>query len=425
MRLLLALFGLALLTVSAIVAPKARLERGLAARESSLYDADPKERAERGERENLLGVALSGYNAILAKDPGNKDAWLGRFRTVIRLGATAAGQPSLSIMVRDTVKEFLPRRHELDPDGAFLQKTMLDWSLLRLKEGNWYMAVSSALYLAGRGYDEGADQLMGYTKAGPFFAEFFGFCFRLHPPFRGVRPILEYYFALDETPSVVWAGAALLEYNTIHGEGEDLLARHVERIRGAFHETLDNIDHAIDDGEALLRTGEAIIGLARLAGPREIDRLRRTQFRDLPRHNRELRIARIWAGITPVKSRLPGTSKFEHMPDTERELFFRMAANRYAILPEGEEKDTYLSLLETARDWPASDRVRVHAIHSMAALCPDKIDLERMSLAGGTDSVVAALLLPGDQTPHLLPGIVAPDPHYAAMAAAGILEKRP
>ena len=113
------------------------------------------------------------------------------------------------------------------------------------------------------------------------------------------------------------------------------------------------------------------------------------------------------------------------MPEEERELFFRMAANRYAILPEGKERDTFLSLLVTARDWPPSHRVRVHAIHSMAALCPDKIDLERMSLAGGTDSVVAALLLPGDQTPHLLPGIVAPDPHYAAMAAAGVLERRP
>ncbi|MEE8104757.1 MAG: hypothetical protein V3T86_04395 [Planctomycetota bacterium] len=425
MRRSLALFGLALLTASAIFAPEVRRERGLIARESDLYDADPKVRAERGERENLLGAALSGYNAMLEKDPEDKAAWLGRFRTIVRLGATASGQPTLSIMVRDTVQEFIGKRHELDPDGTFLQKTMLDWTRLRLKETNWYMAVSSALYLAGRGYDEGADQLMGYTKAGPFFGEFFGFCIRLHPPFRGVRPILEHYLERDETPEVVWAGAALLEYHRIYGEGEEMLARYVEKIRGAFHETLDNIDHSVDEGEVLLRTGTAILGLARLAGPNEIDRLERTHFKDLPRHNRELRIARIWVGLLPVTARLPGTSKFEHMPNDERELFFRMAANRYAILPDGEEKDIYLSLLETARDWPASDRVRVHAIHSMAALCPDKIDLERMASAGGTDSIVAALLLPGDQTPNLLPGIVAPDPHYAAMAAVGVLDERP
>ena len=90
--------GLALLTLSAIFAPKVRTERGLAAREGGLIDEDPQKRVELGEREDLLGVTLSGYNAILDETPDDEDAIRGR--VLMRLSSDPSATPDLDPKTR-------------------------------------------------------------------------------------------------------------------------------------------------------------------------------------------------------------------------------------------------------------------------------------------------------------------------------------
>ncbi|MGH7163657.1 MAG: hypothetical protein ACREID_09240 [Planctomycetota bacterium] len=416
MRLLSAA-ALAILAASAVLAPKVHGRRVPASLDAALYDVDPRARIERGRRDASLGAELSGYEQLWNENPGDLEALRGRFRLGLKLGAIAFAQPGVADLVRLQVDDYLKWRDRVDPDGTLLQDTLADWVDLRLRHEYFYAKTSAAIFLAARGAERGAARIRGYLGKGPFHGEFCRYMRRHHIDWRAVRPVLQHYLEQGDLAGRVQAGATLLEYHDIHGEGRDLLDRFLPEIRAAFHEAVTSLEPTMSNMETFDRGNVALLGLAVLRGPRETRLLRELREIDVPHYAKMLRLARVWAGIEPLSSFGPASDRWQFMDGEEHEIYFRGAAHAYARemrRPEG-ERDKKLAqeafgLMEGELVSPDVNS-RIHAFYALASLDPaGAADRTRSAVrGGGALALHASLLLPEgeDRVPYLLPGLAA------------------
>ena len=427
MRLFRPALGLLILTLTAILALRLRDHLRWRALDETLFETDPHVRAEAAEEAGILGAALSGYEELVRQDPSDLDAQRGRFTALVRLnGATYAAlhleeAKILGEMLSESIQTYLENREALDPDGSLLQKLLGEWAEYRIENPGFHVQASTAIYLAGQGDDRGFEKLRYFAREGPFFTELLRYAIRYHPPFRAIEPMVAHY--LDEGPlnARVLAGSTLLEYHTLFGDGEELLARYRPLIRECFYKSVREVDHSLAAGEDFLRVSESMFGLARLGGPEELRFLASMRAVDYPRQLIEVRIARLWIGADPIEKYLPDGDFFEDLDGVQKIQYYHQVANRFATLEEGETKEVYLDLLKSALI-SSAPILRSYAIMVMARHAPDELDLKRIAEAGGTDALTAANLLDGDRVPYLLPGIASPEPNLSALAAISLLE---
>lgn len=438
MRILAAL-SLAILGLSAWLAPRFRQKGAAGLPDETFFERDPVARIARAEREGPLGALFVGYEERCREQPDDMAALAGRIRTGLKLGAAVLNDGSVGEMVHRQVEDYLRFRSRLDPDGKLLQEILSEWLGIRLEHRYWHAQVSAAIYLAARGDPRGFRKFEEYEKRGKFYGEFFRYTRRFHPAFRAARPVIEHYLELGELNGRVQAGTALLDYHTLFGEGADLLGKYGAEIRDAIFEATSPVPSQFTDGENRDRTEAAILGLAMLHDPAATAKLRTIEDMDAPQYIGALRMARVWAGIEPFDSYRIGSETWIQLDQGAQEYYFRAAAHNYAwsrrAPPPADEAEkarradferSLLPILEDGLRHP-SDATRVLCMQTLLANSAEHREaLPARLLSGGAgfEIILAVDALPPDvdRVPILLPAIALAYPNYSAFAAANLLE---
>jgi len=483
---LLALGSVAVLIATAVLAPHVRArgatvpsgalhETGESARREveawalaeALFDADPQERARKGEAGGMLGAALLGYLHWLEKSPDDLEAQRGAFRASIELSAAGLGHQGLEEQViLPRIKAYLENRARLDPDGSLLRETIRKWIDVRVDHDYWLVRAAMGMHLAGIGDERGFALLRGLALPNmPFYRDFFSYAMKWHPRFPGVRAMVEHYLPSANLGARVFAGAALLDYHGLFGEGRDLVEKYESVIRTAFQEAATNlVSGASARGEDVDRGHTALVGLAMLAGETDVALLRSISPMRSPEYAGTISAVRAWVGLDRPPDIVGGA--FGDWQPPEQEYFFRAAAHRYArarraieraikaeayaraaeaaassadarasaaadaaraAASRGEAEDEarfWHAYVEAAFHWPGTD-VQLYAFRALAALDPSAKDLpRRIAHEGGVLSLFAGSMIDEDRVPILLPGLYVGEMFdYQALAAVHLWEQ--
>jgi len=229
-----ALLGLLVLAASIPGALWAYGERQPHRDHSRFVDPDPLQAATEAAENGWLGRALAASELALAEDPENPDRLRMRIRNVFRLAAVVVREQHLKEVVTGQAQLYLLRRNELDPDGSFLQQVLREYADIRLAlplPMDFYARIGTAVYLAGKGDERAKKAIWEISGMGPLYTEMLQFARRYHPPYAGMEEHIAHYLKHGKLAARLQAGATLLEYNGVYGEGAELLGKHRSRIR--------------------------------------------------------------------------------------------------------------------------------------------------------------------------------------------------
>ena len=423
------------LVASLILAP--RHARGID--EDLFWDEDPARRAARGEKEGALGVTLSGYEDLYDATR-DLEALRNRIRTGMLIGAVAMGQEGLEALVIAQTKSYLQHRKELDPDGSFLQEVLERWVHERVNfdwktQRGFYARTSTAMFLAARGDPIGSDMLRKLVQQGRFYTEYLPFARVRHPGWLGVEPVVRMYLEKDDLGGRVEAGATLLDYYILFGEGGDLWEQYRENIRSAFAELRRRVLAFARDPVTIGSGATAMIGIA-MIGMLGFEKERKIIARDRPTMYAGLtdivKVARIWIGVDGFDKYEQTSLAFRDLETRAKEQYYSAAAHRLAAMHRGliegteEEREKLSDLLEAAFD-ETSNVTRALALQTLVSLKAERapVLLRRALVGRGAFAIDAAALADGLEDPVaiFLPALRTPEPDYAALAAVSLLDR--
>ena len=426
MRLLFPTAALVLLAVSIWYAPRVREERMRLDATPKLALDDPVERAQLGEKERSLGLMLRGYEAALQADPENLEAAKGLVRAGIILSAVAPGQRDVQPVLLGVAEVYRRTADRIDPDGAFVDAALEDWIRIR-RANSWFLARASLeIWLAARGVEESQKELAGYQDRGPFHLEFFPYCQRELPAWRGVAPIVEKCLEGTDLGARVGAGVTLMIYRRLYGLGEDLWEKHRRAIGDALIEAKGSMRPNPDQRTGGSIGGQILLGLALYDDPTTDRIIARMKPVAHPYLGRIVTVAQCWSGAVPFESIDFEDRRYNVWYSETREWYFRGVLLRYAkLVAEGrteEAKKLYDDRVEMALVYPHT-QIRSFAHRALAAVHPERsAELHRGMLdMGGLLSVYGALGVPGTNLYlALLPALSSPDPGLTTLAAVGM-----
>ncbi|MFQ5843780.1 MAG: hypothetical protein ACE5JG_02205 [Planctomycetota bacterium] len=396
------------------------------------FESDPRQRADRGERERWWGAALSGSEQATADDPTDGEMLRRRFRNTLRVAALAVKEAGLSVLLAENVEIYLARREAIDPDGRLLEEALHEFVNLRLElplPHFFYARVGVAVYLAGRGDPRGTRVMWECVSQGPLYGELFRFARRYHPPFPALREFVVHYLEQGNLDARIQAAGTLLEYHGIYGEGADLLERYRPMIRADCKEALIRLYRPTQNLEVRDAGGVALFNLALLGGDEDRELLRTLPAGrgEPPQHVTAFRVARFACGLTPLRRMGLTSARFKLLDADGKEAYCRAAAHNYVRATDPAEKARWRRLVEAALKYPDDDAVRIYAMHTLLRHSPAHAGLAReMAAARSVESIFAAVRLdPGEALPHLLPKLALPNEALSGMIAVHLLKRLP
>jgi hypothetical protein len=439
MRILVAV-GLIFLVGSALFAPQVRRSRKTGPDPALFADTDPRARIELGEAESALGVAYSGYEELSRTDPDDLDALRGRIRTGLTIAAAAPDRAEAPRLIREQVDEYLARREILDPDGTLLHSILDRWVEIRLEHPSFFLQSSYAVPLAARGDERGQSRIDRYVREGPFERHIFNLARLLHLHWDLVGPLVEHYLARDGKEALdgrVQAALTLLEYNRVHGLGQELLDANRDRIRASFREVIEGLG-PVRRSPTMLQMGvNALQGLALLREAQDIETIRGLNpvrygaFADL------IRIVKMWVGLDSFSRFEVGGVDWGFLSPPSRALYFRAGAHELVRLGRVDtsgmtekERAAHAAALEEARlivdagSIDSDSTVRVYSNYMRAVADPEEAPahLRRVVAAGDATAIFAGVLAGlDDPVPALLPGLNSNEPEVVALVAVALL----
>ena len=396
---------------------------------SRFVDPDPLRTATEATDERWLGRALTATELALADDPDNLDLIRLRMRHVFRLAAVVIHEQHLQEIVRGQAQLYLLHQGELDPDGSFLQQLLREYVDIRLAlplPSDFYARLGTAVHLVGRNDERAKQSMWEVVNMGPLYTELLQFARRYHPPYSGMQPYIEHYLNHAKLAARVQAGATLLEYNGIYGDGAELLAKHRSRIREDCKTAMAGLYDPDANDDMRLARDAALLSLAMLGEPEDRKLLSRiTEKRGPPpAHAQVLQVARLWAGLIPLRRLALTDVYFKVLSRRAKELYFRAATHNFARTDDPVKRMEWLSILTAGLRFPEDPSVRVYAMHVLTALSAEHRDVAR-ELAGASDALAlfAAALLPWEEAlPLLLPQLGVPSEHHTGLIAAKLLK---
>jgi len=428
-----------LLLLAASVPFALRVREGRASRavEDPFVTGGAAERARFGEEHDALGVAISGYGALVRADPADPEARKALIRLALEAGATIADQPSVGGLIADQVAAYLEQRGRLDPDGSWMAGLVADFAETRLNHPFWMARTSAAMYLAARDDPRGHEALDGWMRDRPLYLEFCAYVRGRHLNWVGVRQVLEYYLENGDAEAIVHAGAALLEYHGLFGVGGELLARHGGTILATQIETLGTMDPTSEDPRVRALAETTVLGLAMDGSDEARAALETVIPAQFGREADLVRMVRVWSGIDPFSDYALGSLQWDLLTPAAKETFFRAAAFRYAVLvtqdtsgldEEARERhddelaDAHRLAEEGLRG--GTPPTRVYCLHVLAhhdtAARRDLLDTAIRS--GGVLGLFAACLAEVDDlAPIALPALASRAPDVSVMAAVAMM----
>ena len=261
---------------------------------------------------------------------------------------------------------------------------------------------------------------------GPLYTELLQFARRYHPPYSGMQEYIEHYLNHTKLAARLQAGATLLEYNGIYGAGAELLAKHRSRIREDCKTAMVGLYDPNASDDMRRARDAALLSLAMLGEPQDGKLLLSiTEKRGIPpAHAEVLRIARLWAGLIPLRRLALTDVYFKSFGRRAKELYFRAAAHNFARTEDPVKRMEWLSILTAGLRFPEDPSVRVYAMHALTALSAEHRDVARqLSDAADELALFAAALLPWEEAlPLLLPQLGVPSEHHSGMIAAKLLK---
>ncbi|MHC4940228.1 MAG: hypothetical protein ACYTHK_14880 [Planctomycetota bacterium] len=418
--------SLAGLGVSIWIAPTLRGEAQRAA-EAGLVIEDPLERGRKGDTEQALGLALGGFEQVLADEPENAEAILGSLRAGARLSATTIGRPGIGERIAKAIAPYALHHERVDPQGDALEEAMQEYIRLRL-ENKWYLVRgTTGTFLAGRGMERGNQEVRSLMSQGPYWREYFPAVLRYLPGWEGAEPIVRQYLEGSDLAGRAVAGMALMVYRRLYGVGDELWTLHRAAIGEAILRTRNSMLPDANDYLPDHPGGLTLLALALYDTPtsdRIVEKMTPAEHPYLPR---VVALAKLWAGFGDFSAIDFGDPRYSTWNDPERTFYYMGALFRYAELVRAGKNARANELLEgTIADALVgpSDTVRVMARRILAAVHPERSVAYHRELyeAGGIQRVFGYFGIPdGDRIQALLPALMAPDPAISTLAAVGLL----
>jgi hypothetical protein len=431
------------LAAAAVLALVVRARREVEIRPDPFLAADPLGAARKAEAERSLGIALAAYAAIEEGDPGFPEAVRGRLRNALRIAAVTFPTPDTAAWVGEQIDVYLQFRELADADGACLQEAVEEWLRLRLaldprhSAADYYRQVAAATFLAARGDESGTEALLEHARNAPFHLHFLPFVRTLHPGWRAVRPVVEFYLGHEKLEARVEAAVTLLVYLNLYGEGADLRKENEERIRSDLADARKRLRTELPGSDFGIHAPAILAGTALLGGPQEARAVRDARDPDYAAHVDLLRITRLWMGFEPLDTYALGGRNWELLDSRSQFFLFEAAVHRLVALRREHSSTTDPKRRarlddEIARAADVAEAGLVADDSVVVILCLQGLVLARPEDAptllrnsieeGGVAGVVAAALTEvEDPVALLLPILLQPAPQYAALAASALL----
>ena len=288
---------------------------------------------------------------------------------------------------------------------------------------DFYARIGTAVYLAGKSDERAKKAIWEIIAMGPLYTEMLQFARRYHPPYAGMEEYIAHYLTHGKLAARLQAGATLLEYNGVYGEGAELLGKHRSRIREDCKAAMAGLYDPNASDDMRMARDAALLSLAMLGEPEDSKLLLR--ITDIPpAHAEVLRVARLWAGLTPLRRMALTDVLFKTLGRRAKELYFRAAAHNYVRSDDPAKRTEWLSILIAGLRFPDDPAVRVYALHTLRALSTEHRNVAR-ELSGAADELAlfAAAMLPWEEAlPLLLPEMGVPSEHHTGMIVAKLLK---
>ncbi|MEM8883957.1 MAG: hypothetical protein AAGD14_07815 [Planctomycetota bacterium] len=425
-RLLFPLLALGLLGWSLWAAPNHRRAREAGIDLTGVIYESAQQRADEGEKARALGVALRGYEELLVESPEDVEAMRGLIRNGLTLSAVALGQADLTPVMGAIEEVFRKNREKIDPDGARLQEWMRTWVRLRREHISFLGPAAVNIWMAARGEERGRDELVAYTKKGPFHLEFLTYAIYQLPNWTGVEPIVKLYLEGESLEGRVFAGVTLMVYRRLYGVGDELWERHKGDIGAALVESKSKMRPDPNQDAPRSPGGMTLLGLALYPSDAARRIVARTQPVQHPYLAKVVTLAQCWAGLKPFESIDFESREYSVWLPHYVESYFMGLYLHYAELRRtGKRVSTPMEELVDLGTIHPTTNIRIWANRALAAIHPERSREihDQLRQAGGLPGVYGIQAFPDlDRVPYLFPALAVPEPGTNALAAVSLLD---